>query len=117
MEFFANDRFSYNIFITAELEGTGIQTLSTVYLHDQVSQSLMSPSSSSSSPLLTLLPSAITTCTLRLLLWREEAGTRIEVLEKGETMVALEVEEWDERQRRNCILKVKCHGAVIIFVF
>jgi hypothetical protein len=31
--------------------------------------------------------------------------------------VALEVEEWDERQRRNCILKVKCHGAVIIFVF
>jgi hypothetical protein len=36
MEFFANDRFSYNILITAEIEGTEIHTSSTVYLHDQV---------------------------------------------------------------------------------
>lgn len=35
MDFVANERFSYNIFITAEIEGTGIQTSSTVYLHDQ----------------------------------------------------------------------------------
>jgi hypothetical protein len=36
MEFFANDRFSYNIYITAEIEGTEIRTTSTIYLHDQV---------------------------------------------------------------------------------
>lgn len=46
MEFYANERFSYNIFITTELEGTGIQINSTIYLHDQVSSSLSSLSSS-----------------------------------------------------------------------
>jgi hypothetical protein len=36
MVFVANNRFSYDIFITAELEGTGISCSSVVHLHDQV---------------------------------------------------------------------------------
>lgn len=36
MVFVANSRFSYDIFITADLEGTAISCSSVVHLHDQV---------------------------------------------------------------------------------